>query len=115
VMVSDGRANVPLAVSNGNANEDDPKPTRDELKEEVIATARGLRGLPGFNLVVLDTENKFVSTGMAKEIAAAAGGKYHVSTHQSFLQSTKHTASSEVCTVMSLVACTAADDSSACM
>jgi magnesium chelatase subunit D len=79
VMVSDGRANVPLAVSNGNANEDDPKPTRDELKEEVIATARGLRGLPGFNLVVLDTENKFVSTGMAKEIAAAAGGKYHVS------------------------------------
>lgn len=27
--------------------------------------------------VMLDTENKFVSTGMAKEIAAAAGGRYH--------------------------------------
>lgn len=26
---------------------------------------------------MLDTENKFVSTGMAKEIAAAAGGRYH--------------------------------------
>lgn len=26
---------------------------------------------------MLDTENKFVSTGMAKEIADAAGGKYH--------------------------------------
>lgn len=27
--------------------------------------------------VMMDTENKFVSTGMAKEIAAAAGGRYH--------------------------------------
>ena len=27
--------------------------------------------------MMLDTENKFVSTGMAKEIADAAGGKYH--------------------------------------
>ena len=26
---------------------------------------------------MLDTENKFVSTGQAKEIAKAAGGKYH--------------------------------------
>ena len=47
VMVSDGRANVPLAISNGTANEDDPKLTRDELKEEVLNTARGLRGLAG--------------------------------------------------------------------
>ncbi|KAG5188517.1 magnesium chelatase subunit D, putative chloroplast precursor [Tribonema minus] len=77
VMVSDGRANVPLSVSNGSASPDDPKPTRDELKEEVLNTAKGLRALKGFNLVVLDTENKFVSTGLAKEIAAAAGGKYH--------------------------------------
>lgn len=34
--------------------------------------------LPSLMLqVMLDTENKFVSTGMAKEIAAAAGGRYH--------------------------------------
>ena len=26
---------------------------------------------------MLDSENKFVSTGVAKEIAAAAQGKYH--------------------------------------
>jgi len=26
---------------------------------------------------MLDSENKFVSTGLAKEIAAAAQGKYH--------------------------------------
>ena len=53
------------------------KPDRKELKEEVLKTATQLRSLQGFNLVMLDTENKFVSTGMAKEIADAAGGKYH--------------------------------------
>lgn len=39
--------------------------------------ARMIRGIAGFKLLMLDTENKFVSTGMAKEIAAAAGGRYH--------------------------------------
>jgi magnesium chelatase subunit D len=33
--------------------------------------------LPGFNLLCIDTENKFISTGVAKEIADAAMGKYH--------------------------------------
>jgi magnesium chelatase subunit D len=75
VIVSDGRANVPLSVSNGEEVDPENKPTRDELKEEVLNCAKGLRGIGGFNCVVLDTENKFVSTGMAKEIAAAAGGK----------------------------------------
>lgn len=77
VCISDGRANVPMAVSNGEPMDPDNKPTREELKEEVLGIAKGLRGLGGFNLVMLDTENKFVSTGMAKEIAAAAGGRYH--------------------------------------
>ncbi|CAM9893026.1 unnamed protein product [Sphacelaria rigidula] len=77
VCISDGRANVPLSVSNGEPADPDNKPTREELKEEVLNVAKGLRGLGGFNLVMLDTENKFVSTGMAKEIAAAAGGRYH--------------------------------------
>eukprot|EP00904_Undaria_pinnatifida_P010858 jgi/Undpi1/6902/HiC_scaffold_21.g09377.m1 len=77
VCISDGRANVPLSVSNGEPMDPENKPTRDELKEEVLKVSKGLAGLGGFNLVMLDTENKFVSTGMAKEIAAAAGGRYH--------------------------------------
>jgi len=79
VCISDGRANVPLAYAMENAvpAEEREKPDRKELKEEVLKTATQLRSLQGFNLVMLDTENKFVSTGMAKEIADAAGGKYH--------------------------------------
>lgn len=84
VLISDGRANVPLCVSNGEAfdpdadeNSKDGKPSRGYLKDEVIACAKKLASLPGFNLLCIDTENKFVSTGIAKDIANAAGGKYH--------------------------------------
>jgi len=84
VLISDGRANVPMCVSMGDefdpdADEDakDGKPSRKFLKEEVLATAKKLGALPGFNLLCIDTENKFISTGLAKEIADAALGKYH--------------------------------------
>jgi len=84
VCVSDGRANVPLATSMGldepAAEGDKPagdKAQKEALKEEVLAMAKMMRGLNGFKLLMLDTENKFVSTGMAKEIASAAGGRYH--------------------------------------
>ncbi len=84
VCISDGRANVPLCVSMGeefdpDADEDskDGKPSRKYLKEEVLACAKQLGVLPGFNLLCIDTENKFISTGIAKDIANAAGGKYH--------------------------------------
>eukprot|EP00968_Pinguiococcus_pyrenoidosus_P019344 scaffold2094_cov239-Pinguiococcus_pyrenoidosus.AAC.18 len=79
VLISDGRANVPLKVSNGEATAEEleAKPDRAALKEEVLDTARQLRGLPSFSMLVIDTENKFVSTGVAKEIAEAALGTYH--------------------------------------
>jgi len=84
VCISDGRANVPLCVSMGeefdpDADEDskDGKPSRGYLKEEVLACAKQLGVLPGFNLLCIDTENKFISTGIAKDIANAAMGKYH--------------------------------------
>jgi magnesium chelatase subunit D len=84
VCISDGRANVPLCVSKGEefdpaADEDskDGKPSRQYLKDEVLACAKQLGVLPGFNLLCIDTENKFISTGIAKEIADAGQGKYH--------------------------------------
>jgi magnesium chelatase subunit D len=84
VCISDGRANVPLCVSKGevfdpDADEDskDGKPSRQYLKDEVLACAKQLGVLPGFNLLCIDTENKFISTGVAKDIADAAQGKYH--------------------------------------
>merc|ERR1711998_649017 len=77
VCISDGRANVPLAVSVGENDPDGPPMNKDELKEEVLNAAKMLGMLPNFKLLMLDTENKFVSTGVAKEIAAAAQGKYH--------------------------------------
>ena len=84
VLISDGRANVPLCTSMGEefdpeADEDskDGKPSRSYLKEEVLACAKRMGAIPGFNLLCIDTENKFISTGLAKEIADAALGKYH--------------------------------------
>ncbi|KAL9191465.1 hypothetical protein ACHAXT_001171 [Thalassiosira profunda] len=84
VCISDGRANVPLCVSKGeefdpDADEDskDGKPSRQYLKDEVLACAKQMGVLPGFNLLCIDTENKFISTGVAKDIADAAMGKYH--------------------------------------
>jgi len=79
ICISDGRANVPLSYASdgGPTDENREKPDKAALKEEVLAAARQLGSVPGFNLVMLDTENKFVSTGMAKEIAKACGGRYH--------------------------------------
>jgi len=77
VCISDGRANVPLSVSVGEADPEGEPMDKKELKEEVLQTAKMLGTLSGFKLLMLDTENKFVSTGVAKEIAAAAQGKYH--------------------------------------
>ena len=84
ILISDGRANVPLCASMGeefdpDCDEDskEGKPSRGFLKDEVIACAKQMGALAGFNLLCIDTENKFISTGLAKDIADAAQGKYH--------------------------------------
>jgi magnesium chelatase subunit D len=79
VLLTDGRANVSLAKSNEDPDamaEGAPKPSKDQLQEEVRDMAKRL-GSAGMNLLVIDTENKFVSTGFAEEIAKAAQGKYY--------------------------------------
>lgn len=79
VLLTDGRANVSLAKSNDDPDaiaEGAPKPSAESLKEEVIDMAKRAGGA-GFNVLVIDTENQFVSTGFAKEVATAANGKYY--------------------------------------
>ena len=49
---------------------------QDELQLEVKDMAKKL-GAAGMQLLVIDTENKFVSTGFAEEIAKSANGKYY--------------------------------------
>ena len=84
VLLTDGRSNIPLSLSEtGLFNPDlDPRsrngvPSREYLKDEAIECAKKLGSLPDFDLLVIDTEDKFVGTGTAREIAAVAGGNYH--------------------------------------
>jgi len=79
ILITDGRANVSLASSNGDPTALGPdavKPSSAQLQEEVLDMAKkSFRA--GLQLLVIDTENKFVSTGLAKEIAKAANGTYY--------------------------------------
>ncbi|XP_014520810.1 magnesium-chelatase subunit ChlD, chloroplastic [Vigna radiata var. radiata] len=79
VAITDGRANISLKRSTdpeAAAASDAPKPSAQELKDEILEVA-GKIYKAGMSLLVIDTENKFVSTGFAKEIARVAQGKYY--------------------------------------
>ncbi|KAJ7964056.1 Mg-protoporphyrin IX chelatase [Quillaja saponaria] len=78
VAITDGRANISLKRSTDPeaASADAPRPSTQELKDEILEVA-GKIYKAGMSLLVIDTENKFVSTGFAKEIARVAQGKYY--------------------------------------
>lgn len=83
VLLSDGRANVPICVSEGDVFDPDVdpdskngEPSRKYLKEEALAISKKLGALDDFNLLCIDTEDRFVGTGISRDIAKCARGNY---------------------------------------
>ncbi len=75
VGITDGRGNVPLGKSLGQAEVKENENDNVNLKQEVLDIAAKYPML-GIKLLIIDTERKFIASGFGKELAEAAQGKY---------------------------------------
>ncbi len=75
VGITDGRGNVPLGTSLGQADVNENENESVNLKQEVLDIAAKYPRL-GIKLLIIDTERKFIASGFGKELAEAAQGKY---------------------------------------
>ena len=71
--ITDGKANIPLSRSLAQSQID---PAETSIKDELLKIAAAIQTL-GIQLLVIDTENKFISSGFGKELAHRAKGKYY--------------------------------------
>lgn len=73
VLITDGRANISLTRSLRESQWQEEMPN---LKTELLKIAARIRALD-MRLLVIDTERKYISTGLVEDLARQAGGNYY--------------------------------------
>jgi magnesium chelatase subunit D len=61
------------------------------MKNEVLEIAKVIGSLEEFDVLCIDTEDKFIRTGIAEEIARVARGTYHHLAKHTNTESLTHT------------------------